>query len=148
MKRVGLVASIAILSLSLGGLVGFRQGQRQGIRSEERLLAQQLGFTMSLDVEVASCIRVGDRDRALALLERSLDRGLLNLATRPAVVSDSVWEQARAYRAVVAAEGPTAARVVAALARARGGPGSQPCPKVGGRQSESGLFRLTHGAGR
>jgi hypothetical protein len=105
--------------------------------------------TLSLEVEVASCIRVGDTQHALALLDLRIDTAVLKLTAaasnlgflaaqaeqRPA----RALGQAKLYRHVIPSTDSDASAVRSALDKVPAPEGTAPVP--------SGLAKLTQHAG-
>lgn len=108
---------VPALALVVGLVAGAALGQRQGFGMGMGFLEAETGYSLGMHVEAASCIRVGDTDCALTLLDATIDAAVLNLDAQPE--QDRVrrpMSQAKVYRRVVPAQGPTAAAVQAALA--------------------------------
>ena len=144
--RSSIAAATAILACGVGGVAGFAVGQRQGMAWGIAGLQREVGGGLSRDVEVASCIRVGDTECALSLLEPAIDRSVLSLVAYPGVELRGVG-QAALYRRVVPSSGPGARQVEAALAGVT--PLQPPDLRAGAadRSSKrSGLSRLADGA--
>jgi hypothetical protein len=118
------VATTAI-GLALGLFVGLALGQRQGFIRALRYLQGSTSGGVALDVEVASCIRVGDTERALALLDARVDGAVLqltaakqNLGILAAATdwdADDALARAKAYRGIVPPSGHDAKAVSVAL---------------------------------
>ena len=144
--RTSIAAATTILACGVGGVAGFAVGQRQGMAWGIAGLEREVGGGLSRDVEVASCIRVGDPERALSLLEPAIDRSVLSLVAHPGAGVRGLG-QAALYRRIVPSTGPGAREVEAALA---GVPPLQPLDLRDGaadRSSKrSGLSRLADGA--
>jgi hypothetical protein len=108
-------------------------------------LEREVGGGLSRNVEVASCIRVGDPERALSVLEPAIDRSVLSLVAHPGAEFRGLG-QAALYRRMVPSTGPGGRQVEAALA---GVPPLQPPDLRAGaadRSSKrSGLSRLADG---
>jgi hypothetical protein len=64
-----------LCGIGAGVLVGDRRGLIRGLT----LLQDQVAGLLAQDVEIASCIRGADNQRALALLEMRIDAGVLRL---------------------------------------------------------------------
>ena len=130
-KRVLGIALPAVLALTIGFAVGKWQGFRMGWAALE---AETQGL-LSIHVEAASCVRVGDTARALKLLDGTIDAAVLSLSSQPfALSSTDSLSQARLYRQVVPPLGPEGPSVMKAL---QGAPAMIPSP-----DGTSGLMRL------
>jgi hypothetical protein len=117
MPRALKVFAIPALMLIVGLVAGAALGQRQGFGMGKTFLESEVPGTLAVHVEVASSIRVGDTDRALALLDSIIDSAVVNLQARPEPHRASpAMSQAKVYRRAIPAVGPNAALVVAALA--------------------------------
>ena len=144
--RTSIAAATAILTCGVGSVAGFAVGQRQGMAWGSAGLEREVGGGLSRDVEVASCIRVGDPERALSLLEPAIDRSVLSLVAHPGAGVRGLG-QAALYRRLVPSTGPGGRQVEAALA----GVASLQLPDLragaADRSSKrSGLSRLAEGA--
>jgi hypothetical protein len=145
MKRVNSRGGIPLLTglLGLGG--GFALGQRQGLDWGMQLLQSEVRGNLSVHVEVASSIRVGDAQRALSFLDDSIDAAVLSLAAQPDQAQmQSALGQAKLYRRVVSPHGRSASEVTDALARVPVPTAPLYCPPRRGMSAEtpSGLLRL------
>jgi hypothetical protein len=130
----------------LGLAVGCGLGQRQGFNWGMLQLETEVSGNLSRHVEVASCIRVGDMQRALAFLEDAIDVAVVSLAAQPDPSrSQRVFGQAKLYRNVVPAKGPMASQVTGTLQVVPAPQDSDFCPPPRGvsRAEPSGLSRLT-----
>jgi hypothetical protein len=129
-----------LLGLALGLLVGFAVGHRQGFNWGMGILEQEVGGTLSINVEAASCIRVGDTERGLKLLDGMIDAAVIGIAGQPGPLrAQRQMSQARLYRTVV----PTHPEIRTALERV---PAMEVPPRKGASQSRSGLIRLAQQA--
>lgn len=136
MGRTLKMLAVPTLALVVGLVAGSALGQRQGLGMGLGFLEAETGYSLGMHVEAASCIRVGDTDCALKLLDATIDAAVLNLGAQPE--QDPVRRQmshAKVYRRVIPAQGPTAAAVQAALA-------DVPEPETAGERQTSGLGRL------
>lgn len=107
MKSTLKMFAVPTLTLVVGLVAGAALGQRQGFGMGMRFLEQEISGSLSMHVEAASSIRVGDPDRALALLDTMIDGALLSVhaqSTQPAV--ERTVAQAKSYRSVVPRRGP------------------------------------------
>lgn len=130
-KRVLSVALPAVLALAIGFVVGKRQGFRMGWAA----LETETQGLLSIHVEAASCVRIGDTACALTLLDSTIDAAVLSLSSQPfALSSTESLSQARLYRQVVPPVGPEGPAIVKALQAA---PAMAPSP-----DGRSGLMRL------
>jgi hypothetical protein len=135
----------SILSLVLGLVIGFAVGQRQGFKMGMEFLETQVDGTLSIHVETASCIRVGDTKRALELLDMMIDSAVTSVVAQPGPLrAPSALSQAKLYRSVVPAAGPAASDVRTALERV---PAMQVPRQTDPSPTRSGLLRLARQAG-
>jgi len=134
-----------ILGLALGLVVGFSLGQRQGFKMGMGFLETQVSGTLSIHVEAASCIRVGDTKRALELLDTMIDSAVTSVVAQPGPLrAPEALSQAKLYRSVIPAAGPAASGVGTALERV---PTMEVPPQTGTSPNRSGLIRLVQQAG-
>lgn len=129
---------VPIVALGVGLFVGGALGQRQGLAMGLGFLESEQAFALSMHVEAASCVRIGDADCALKALDTMIDLTAVSAHTRPEL-KQLQWpmSQAKVYRSVVPAQGPTAPQVEAAVAAVPDAPAAS-----------SGLRRLVSQAGK
>jgi hypothetical protein len=137
-----------IIGLAVGIFVGLAFGYRQGFMRGLRHLENDMAGSLAGDVEVASCVRLGDTERALRILELRLDGNIMQLAAAKRnlgfVVAPGGWSRdealsvATVYRGVVPPSGHDASAVTAALAGIVS-PGKRPLSPA--------LEKLVHRAG-
>jgi hypothetical protein len=131
----------------LGLVVGFAFGQRQGFQMGARSLEAEVNGTLSIHVEAASCLRIGDTARALELLDRTIDAAVLSLGAQPGALHHpgTPFRQASLYRKIVPPSGPAASEVRSAL---DGVTPMELAPQDSASHPRSGLARLaTQGGG-
>jgi hypothetical protein len=117
MPRTLKAFAIPALTLVVGLVAGAALGQRQGFGMGTSFLEQEVNGTLALHVEVASSIRIGDNERALALLDSIIDSAVVNVQAQPEPHRmPRSMSQAKVYRRAVPAQGPNASAVTAALA--------------------------------
>src|SRR5262245_6748808 len=134
-----------ILALTLGLAVGYSLGHREGFKMGMDFLETQVTGTLSIDVEAASCIRVGDTERALELLDMMIDSAVTSVVAQPGPLrAPKALSQAKLYRSVIPAAGPAASAVRTALERV---PTMQMPSQAETSPSRSGLIRLARRAG-
>jgi hypothetical protein len=68
------------VGLAIGLFLGYPLGQRRGLIDGLGHLRDAMAGDLTADVEVASCVRLGDTERALAILDARLDGAILQLA--------------------------------------------------------------------
>lgn len=108
--------AVPVLTLGLGLVVGFSLGQRQGLGMGTAFLKSEVSGVLAMHVEAASCVRVGDTERALQLLDSTIDSAVINIHAQPEPrVEPPSMSLAKVYRSVIPASGPNAAYVRAAL---------------------------------
>jgi hypothetical protein len=121
-------AGALLIAFAVGTVSGYRRGLIVGLGHLENRLAA----TLATDVELASCVREGDTQRALGLLDLSVDSLVLQLDAGQAnvgyVATDTLpstqdsLSVAKVYRSLVPSTGQDAAAVHSALAAASGTP--------------------------
>ena len=114
MKRLLRVALPPLATLVLGLFIGFALGQRWGLQWVE----SELFGNLSLRVEAASRIRIGEPEVALRLIDGAIDRALLVAVARYDDLkseSHSSVRSAKLYRTAVPSNSPVAAQVNAFL---------------------------------
>jgi len=117
MLRTLKTVAIPALMLIVGLVAGAALGQRQGWGMGKSFLESEVGGTLAIHVEAASAIRIGDTDRALALLDSVIDSAVANRGAQPGSARPMPsMSQAKVYRRAIPAQGPYAAAVAAALA--------------------------------
>lgn len=137
LKKIAVPAVALVVGLVAGGALGQNQGFGMGMG----FLEAETTFTLGMHVEAASCIRVGDTDCALRLLDDTIDAAVVNFHAQPERDKfQTTMSRAKIYRAVIPAQGPRAAAVNEALK-------DVPEPATPGRQT-SGLGRLVAQSGR
>jgi len=145
MRRTALHLLGVLTGCAVGLSLGFSAGQRQGFRMGVGALETEVNGTLSIHVEAASCIRVGDTERALSLLDGSIDAAVLSLLAQPSRRHpDTPLRQASLYRRVVPPTGAAAGEVLAALESVP--PMTVPAPDPSS-PPRSGLVRLARGLG-
>jgi hypothetical protein len=131
-----------VSGLALGLLAGLAVGHRQGFNMGMGFLETEVGGTLSMHVEAASCIRVGDPERALELLDMMIDTAVLGVAAQPGRLrAQPQMSQAKLYRSVI----PTSSEVQTALEPV---PAMELPPQMGASPSRSGLVRLARQGAR
>ena len=134
-----------LIGLVLGLAVGFSLGQHQGFSMGMGFLETQVEGTLSMHVEAASCIRVGDTEHALRLLDGMIDNAVTSVVGQPGPLRASIpLSQAKLYRSVVPATGAAAVEVATALDKVTAM--AMP-PQTGATPSRSGLIRLARQSG-
>lgn len=107
--------TVATLTLVVGLAAGFAFGQRQGLGMGMGFVEAETTGVLNIHVEVASCIRVGDTDRALKLLDGIIDSGVVGLQAQPdsprAERVQRAIADASAYRSAVRTMGADAVAV-------------------------------------
>ena len=148
MKRLLRVTLPPLATLALGLFIGFAIGQRWGLQWVE----PEVFGNLSLRVEAASRIRVGEPEVALGLIDGAIDRAVLFAAAhyddlRPE--SRSSVRSAKLYRTVAPSTSPVAAEVDAFLALVpMPDKATSFCPPgAGGPTQPSALQRLVTAAG-
>jgi hypothetical protein len=128
------------LGLALGLIGGFAVGHRQGFDMGMGYLEKEVGGSLSMHVEAASCVRVGDTERGLKLLDTMIDAAVMSLAAQPGPLrAKSQMSQAKLYRSVI----PADPYVRTALENV---PAMEVPPRRGDSESRSGLIRLAQQA--
>lgn len=116
MDRMLKTVAIPVLTLAVGSIAGFSLGQRQGLGMGLRFVETEMATSLGTEIDAASSVRVGDTDRALALLDARIDAKVLALHDRPGGTQFTTqMADARLYRSVVPPKGPTAQQVRAVL---------------------------------
>jgi hypothetical protein len=111
------MVAMFVLTLALGLMAGFALGQRQGFGMGRTFLESEVAGTLAVHVEVASSIRIGDTERALALLDSIIDSAVVNVHAQPDLKrAMPAMSQAKIYRRAVPPQGMYASDVIAALA--------------------------------
>jgi hypothetical protein len=129
-----------MLGLALGLVAGFAVGHGQGFNKGMGLLETEVGGTLSMHVEAASCIRVGDTERGLKLLDTMIDAAVMGLVVQPGPLrAPRQMSQAKLYLSVT----PADPQLRAALESV---PAMEVPPRGGASQSRSGLVRLAQQA--
>jgi hypothetical protein len=128
--------AIHLFVLTAGLGIGFAFGSRHGFIQGMRYVQAQVAEDLALDVELASSIRVGNGDRALALLELRVDETVLALASAERnigyLAAQGNWSaleslgRAKLYRTAVPPTGPDAMAVQSALKDASSVQGRHP----------------------
>lgn len=112
LKKIG----VPVLVLAVGLVAGYAFGQRQGLATGMEFLESEVSGSLARHVEAAACVRVGDADCALQVLDRMIDSAVLSLDNRPDPSRASrPMGDAKTYRAIVPASGPRAEDVRAVL---------------------------------
>lgn len=146
MNRTVKMLAVSTLTLGVGLAAGFALGQRQGLGMGLGFLQSEVTFSLATHVEAASCVRVGDTDRALALLDGLIDSAVVNVRAQPGPLQSArSMSQAKVYRSVVPATGPNAAGVRGALESV---PDPDGRPYSAAEHQTSGLGRLVARSGR
>jgi hypothetical protein len=112
------VKMLAVLAVTLGiGLAaGFALGQRQMLGLTTQMMERETTSLLSMHVEMASAVRVGDTDRALTLLDALIDSAVVNLHALPVPQRESrSMREAKLYHSVIPPQGPNATAVRVAL---------------------------------
>jgi len=110
------MAGAVLVAGGLGGTVGFAFGQREGLQLGLRFLRSEVSGSLSMHVEAASSIRVGDTDKALGLLDQSIDLAVVSITAESGAQQDgTAIREAKLYRSVVPAEGRFAQDALDAL---------------------------------
>jgi hypothetical protein len=117
MPRILKIVLPPLLALGLGLLVGFGFGQRWGLKYAEY---EVLG-NLSLRMEAASLIRLGECDDALQWMDDTIDRAIMSAAANEGELglaprSLLVLQTAKLYRLAAPSKGPQAPEVHAFLA--------------------------------
>jgi hypothetical protein len=137
--RLLYLSGVAI-ACGVSALGGYSMGQRQGFRMGLGFLETEVNGTLGIHVEAASCIRVGDTDRALELLDGTIDAAVLSLLVQPERHHpDGALRRASLYRQIVPSRGSSAADVQKALQAI---PPLELPEAATGSPPRSGLFRL------
>ncbi len=71
---------LVVATIVLSGLVGYAVGERHGFIRGMRHLETEVARVLTLEVEAASCVRTGDHERALQLLDLDIDGSVLGLS--------------------------------------------------------------------
>jgi hypothetical protein len=115
MKRLAVVGGWVATGLVIGAIGGFAYGQRQGFDLAHGFLEREVFQGLSMRVETASRIRVGDLEGALELLDLAIDTTVLNsgLVSGGAIVPTRhiPLAQAKRYRSIVPSSGRDASEV-------------------------------------
>lgn len=101
--------AVHALTLAVGLVAGAALGQRQGYGMGMKFLEQEVSGALAMHVEAASSVRIGDTDRALALLDTLIDGAVLSVhaqSTQPTV--QRAIAEAKAYRGAVPPQRPRA----------------------------------------
>lgn len=131
---------VPTLTLAIGLLVGFALGQRQGFGMGKVFMAAETNGMLSLHVEVASSVRVGDTERALRYLDTFIDSAVVNMHAQPAPHEiPTAMREAKVYRRAVPPTGPNAVSVVGAL---KDVPEPEGAPYSAPERQRTGLGRL------
>jgi hypothetical protein len=136
-----------MLGVAVGLVAGFKIGQAKGFHQGYDMgmgfLETEVKGGLSVHVEEASCIRVGDMERALKLLDGSIDAAVTSVAAQPGQLgAQAQLSQAKLYRSVIPASETRASAVATALAQV---PAMELPPEAG--PSRSGLVRLARQSG-
>jgi hypothetical protein len=116
MRRTLKMLVVPTLALVVGLVAGFALGQRQGLGMGLGFLESEVTYSLSMHVEAASRVRVGDTERALELLDSMIDATVLSQHQQPAPHRAlRSMSDAKVYRRVIPSSGPNAAAVRAAL---------------------------------
>jgi hypothetical protein len=127
-----------VLGAAVGIAVGEVHGFRRGFDLAMGFLETEVKGGLSVHVEAASCVRVGDTERALKLLDTLIDGAVTSVAAQAGPLrAKEQLSQAKLYRSVVPATGAAASEVETALARIP----TMELPSLGAPR-ESGLVRL------
>lgn len=133
-----------IVGLALGLVAGFAFGHRLGFNTGMGFLETEVNGSLSIHVEAASCIRVGDTERALELLDTMIDAAVVSVAAQPGPLRNrTALSRAKLYHSLVPPSGPAAVEVRAALERVH----EMELPPEGSNSTtRSGLARLAQQA--
>ena len=125
MNKTTLYILTLLAGATLGSGAGMAIGYRLGFVRALGYLENRLAGTLELELEAASSVRVGDKDRALELLDASVDGHILHLVAGRQNAGflagdaehnkDAALSLAKAYRASIPARGADAAAVRSAL---------------------------------
>lgn len=134
-----------MVGLALGLVAGFAFGHRLGFNMGMGFLETEVSGSLSIHVEAASCIRVGDTERALELLDTMIDAAVVSVAAQPGPLrAQTAMSQARLYRSLIPPSGRAAAEIRAAFERV---PALELPPPSRTSATRSGLARLAQQAG-
>ena len=143
--RTGTAIGMCVLASLLAGAGGFAYGQDWGLERGLEWLGQETSLGLSVRVEAASRIRVGDTDGALALLDDDIDGAVLNSAGNERYYQPSALAMAKVYRGVIPSSAPQAGVVDEVLKRVEApAPGALMLCRRAGKpcESASGLLEL------
>ncbi len=116
MGRILKMLVLPTLAVVVGLVAGFALGQRQGLGMGMGFIEAETTGSLTMHVEMASSVRVGDTDRALMLLDTLIDSAAVSLHAQPGTPrSLRSLSQVKTYRSVIPSVGPYATALRDAL---------------------------------